>query len=197
VAMRMSCAWLFLGAIGAGACNEETSGPVCSGIVTADLGAGATPRCEGAWLHGEQMCPQETRCGVAVTCMAYSSFQLGECTCPALDASHSSCCAVSISAPGDGATVTSADDVDPAVDGIQIDVAVHGESCWLSRGGHLLVHRCGGVLEGPWSSFDAGGNATGVVDLDPAARCTSICADMVAIGVVAASDSVEVCLPTR
>jgi hypothetical protein len=193
--MRIVLGCVALCLAGAGGCDQET--PVCSGTVTADLGMGATPGCEGGWLGGtQQMCPQEMRCGFAVTCMAFEDYRLGECVCPELDAMHSSCCGLSITAPADGTTLTAADDVDAAADGIQLGVTVHGESCWTARHLAPVVHPCDAAADGPRSNWDVSGDATAVVDLGAATGCVHICADILAIGEVAASDSIEVCLPS-
>jgi hypothetical protein len=109
------------------------------------------------------------------------------------------CCDMSIVAPSDGATLTTADDADPAADGIQVEVAVQAAACWLGETEGPAVHLCDVSLgEYParahWDRTT--GRATAVVDLSGRTGCVSVCADVVAIGEAAVSDSIELCLPS-
>ncbi len=158
------------------------------------LGPGATG-CGEAWYHGEQMCPQQAFCGIVRSCVAYSSWPFGTCTCPVLGPDRDICCELSIVSPAGGTTVTAADDVDASAEGIQIEVAVQSETCWRLNTSGPVIRLCGGAVPpSPGPSWDASGRASAVADLNGVAGCFSVCAEIRERDIVYAYDSVEVCV---
>jgi len=166
--------------------------PECSGEATFDLGADQGT-CDRAWIHGEQMCPQDSMCGHVVSCMAMSDFSYGSCACR--KPSRQTCCPIAIVDPEDGSMRSMSDDVDPETPGLQIQVTVDID-CWYLTWAQLFVHFCEQDLgeEVRWPEPHPDFHIPAVVDLDGQSGCFEICAETMVYGIVLASDSTQVCV---
>jgi hypothetical protein len=167
--------------------------PECTGTATTDLGA-SQGGCDQAWIHGEQMCPQNIWCGHIVSCMAMSDSPLGSCTCK--EASSQTCCPIAIVEPEGGTIRTMLDDADGEAPGLQISITVDID-CWYMTWAQLFVHVCdqapGEAVR--WFEPHADFHIPALADLGTQTGCMSVCADiMVYDGTVLASDTIQVCV---
>jgi hypothetical protein len=167
--------------------------PECTGMATFDLGGGPDG-CDRAWIHGEQMCPQEKWCDLVVACMAYCDFPAGTCACAEPPDSH--CCPITILEPEDGQEFSQEDDFNRLLDGIQIQVTVDTD-CWYMAGGVLFVHLCDLPVsdQDPWFEPNPDHDISSTVDLASLSGCGSICAEIRFGETILAEDRIEVCVP--
>ena len=188
----MPCAALFFSLLWTAIALEGCEKPECTGGGTMDLGTNQG-LCDQAWIHGEQMCPERSICGVVVSCTALSEWSFGSCTCQ--DAPDRRCCPIAITGTADGEILGMEDDVDPETPGFQIEITVDID-CWYPWWVPLHVHVCdqdpGENVRNYEPSFDT--LVPAVVDLGTQTGCFSICAEMIAYERVKASDTVQVCV---
>jgi len=144
------------------------------------------------------MCPQEIWCDVTVTCMAFSDWDHGTCSC---GHTPSVCCDLDIIWPPGDSVLTLSDDVDLGRPGLQLDVTGQAD-CWGDwYGTQMKVAICGedamipeGVVD-PGTTVDTCTRATGRIDLGNSVGCFPLCADVVVWGsTVIAHDMIEICV---
>jgi hypothetical protein len=154
--------------------ESDSDLPVCSGIVTADIGGGCDPS-GSEWYHGEHTCPAEVTCGEVTDCVAYYEWPYGTCICPNPDYIGD----LSFVEPADGAHLTSEDDVDPDTPGLQIEVVVDA-GCWMDYDFEwsLTLGTCGDPHTEPEYLFepDESGRASRIIDFNFFTGITRICA---------------------
>ena len=171
--------------------------PPCDGEVTTGL-TGSADGCPSGGVDGEQMCPDESWCGVTPSCTAYEDWKHGACACPA---PSRTCCDLDIIWPPGDSILSLADDADLGRPGLQLDVTAQA-GCWGEWHDTMLkVAVCGEdamIPEGfadPGTTVDTYTLATGRIDLGDAVGCFPLCADVVLWGsTVLTHTSIEICV---
>lgn len=170
--------------------------PVCSRHVTY-LWANADGICSGAWIHGEQKCPDVLWCGYSVSwCNAFVGWPEGSCICP--EPSENLCCPLEFLEPTDGALLTQEDDVRYWQLGLQISIRVQ-VNCWDAADVDVFVCSGPGTEPSQPEVLEPDGEdvGTAVLNLGEAASgCIDLCAQIVAesIDLVIMSEEITVCV---